>query len=69
MDRLYKFVQEKRNIAEMIIVHSIIPSQAETLKKRLGGFYPEDKINIMEMGAGLGVHGGPGVLLVGLREG
>lgn len=69
MDRLYKFVREKHNIAEMIIVHSVIPQQAEILKKRLGEFFPEDKINILKMGAGLGVHGGPGVLLVGLREG
>jgi DegV family protein with EDD domain len=69
MDRLYKFVREKRNIAEMIIVHSVIPQQALKLRKILGEFFPEDKINIMEMGAGLGVHGGPGVLLVGIREG
>jgi DegV family protein with EDD domain len=68
MDRLYKFVREKRNIAEMIIVHSVIPHQAEILKKKLGEFFPEAKIKIMEMGAGLGVHGGPGVLLVGIRE-
>jgi DegV family protein with EDD domain len=69
MDRIYKFVREKHNIAEMIIVHSVIPQQAEILKKRLGEFFPQDKINIFNMGAGLGVHGGPGVLLVGLREG
>jgi len=69
MDRIYKFVQEKRNIAETVIVHSSIPEQADKLKKRLGELFPEDKINIMKMGAGLGVHGGPGVLLVGVREG
>ncbi len=68
MDRLYKFVQGKHNIAEMIIVHSAIPEQAEKLKQRLGDFFPENQINIMKMGAGLGVHGGPGVLLVALRE-
>jgi DegV family protein with EDD domain len=68
MESLYKFVEEKRNIAAMAIVHSAIPEQAEKLRKRLGDFFPEDKINVMKMGAGLGVHGGPGVLLVALRE-
>jgi DegV family protein with EDD domain len=67
-DKLVKFVEEKCNIAEMLIVHSAIPEQAEKLKKRLGNFFPEEQIGIMKMGAGLGVHGGPGVLLVGLRQ-
>ncbi len=67
MDRLYKFVESKRDIAELIIVHSVIPELAGKLKKRLGWLFPEERIRIMELGAGLGVHGGPGVLLVGLR--
>jgi fatty acid-binding protein DegV len=67
-DRLIKFVEEKRNITDMVIVHSAIPEQAEKLKTRLGGFFSEQNIEIMKLGAGLGVHGGPGVLLVALRE-
>ena len=67
MDRICKFVEEKRNITEMLIVHSAIPEQAETLKRRLGQFFPIEKINIMKLGAGLGVHGGPGVLLASVR--
>jgi len=67
MDRLYRFVESKKDIAELIIVHSAIPEQAEKLKKRLGWLFPEEQIRILKLGAGLGVHGGPGVLLVGLR--
>ena len=67
MDRICRFVEEKRNITEMIIVHSAIPEQAEILKGRLGQFFPIEKINIMKLGAGLGVHGGPGVLLASVR--
>jgi len=67
-ERLYQFVESKKNIAEMIIVHSVIPEQAEIFKKRLGRLFPEERISILKMGAGLGVHGGPGVLLVGLRQ-
>lgn len=67
VERLIKFVESKKRITEMIITHSAIPEQAEKLKKILGGYLPEEEISIMKMGAGLGVHGGPGVLLVALR--
>ncbi len=68
MDRLYKFVEGKKDIAEIIIVHSAIPEKAEQLKKRLAWLFPEEFIRTFQLGAGLGVHGGPGALLVGLRE-
>lgn len=67
MDRICRFVEEKRNITEMLIVHSAIPEQAEKLKRQLGQIFPLEKINIMKLGAGLGVHGGPGVLLAAVR--
>jgi DegV family protein with EDD domain len=68
LDRLYQFVKSKKNIAELAVVHSAIPVQAEKLMEKLSGFLPEGQIRIMKLGAGLGVHGGPGVLLVGLRQ-
>jgi len=67
IERLIQFVERKKNIAEMIITHSAVPKQAEQLRKTLNRFLPEEQITIMKMGAGLGVHGGPGVLLVALR--
>jgi DegV family protein with EDD domain len=67
-ERLIQFVESKKNIAEMIITHSAIPEQAEKLRKTLGRFLPEEQISIMKMGPGLGVHGGPGVLLVAVRQ-
>jgi DegV family protein with EDD domain len=67
-ERLIQFVESKKNITEMIITHSAIPEQAENLRKTLGRFLPEEQISIMKMGAGLGVHGGPGVLLVAVRQ-
>ena len=67
MDRICRFVEEKRNITEMLIIHSAIPEEAEKLRKRLGRVLPSEKINVLKLGAGLGVHGGPGVLLVAIR--
>jgi DegV family protein with EDD domain len=67
MDRLVDFVSNKPNVKELVIVHSAIPEQAEHLKERLSKFIPNEKMTITHLGAALGVHGGPGVLLVALR--
>lgn len=67
MDRIYEYVERIKNIAELVIVHSEVPEQAERLKNRIGHLFPEELIKILQLGAGLGVHGGPGVLLVALK--
>jgi len=69
MDKIYQFVEGKTDITELVIVHSAIAERAEILKKRLASFFPTEKMKTLELGAGLGVHGGPGVLLVALRQG
>jgi DegV family protein with EDD domain len=68
MDRIYDFVKKNTPIKELTIVHSQVIDQANQLKHRLSEFIQEDKIAIAELGAGLGVHGGPGVLVIGLRK-
>ena len=68
MDRICEFVKNNTPISELVIVHSRIADQAEVLKKRLSEFIKEEAISINELGAGLGVHGGPGVLLAALRR-
>jgi DegV family protein with EDD domain len=65
--RIYDFVKRNQIITELTIVHSAMIDQALRLRKLLGDFIPEEKILIAELGAGLGVHGGPGVLLVAFR--
>ncbi|MDD5288836.1 MAG: DegV family protein [Dehalococcoidales bacterium] len=62
-DRIYDFVKNNTPIKELMIVHSQVLDQAKQLKHRLGEFIQEERISIAELGAGLGVHGGPGVLL------
>jgi len=69
MDRLVQFVAGRADIRELSIVHSQVPEQAAELRKRLGAFFPEDKILTAQLGASLGVHGGPGVLVLALRQG
>lgn len=68
MDRIYDFVKKNAPISELVIVHSQVPDQVNQLKKRLNEFIQEENIAIAELGAGLGVHGGPGVLLAAIRR-
>jgi DegV family protein with EDD domain len=68
IDRIYDFVKNNTPIGELTIVHSKVAEQVGQLKKCLREFIQEEKINIAELGAGLGVHGGPGVLLAAIRR-
>jgi len=68
MERICQYVEAHRNLNELFIVHSAVPEWANQLKAKLGSFFPEDRIIITQLGAALGVHGGPGVLLVALRQ-
>jgi DegV family protein with EDD domain len=68
MDKIYDFVRNNTPIQELTIVHSQVLDQANRMKTRLAEFIQEEKIVIAELGAGLGVHGGPGVLLAAIRR-
>jgi DegV family protein with EDD domain len=68
IDRIYNFVKNNIPISELTIVHSAVLDRANQLKKRLSEIIPGEKITIAELGAGLGVHGGPGVLLAAIRR-
>lgn len=68
MDKLYKMIADERDIEEIAIVHSTIPEQAIELKSRIKSIVPENKIIMSRLGAGLGVHGGPGTLFIVIRR-
>ncbi len=67
LDRLYEFAKSASNLQEVAIVHSTMPGEADTLKKRISSIISEEKIHLARLGAGLGVHGGPGTMLVAIR--
>jgi len=68
LNKIYDFVKNNVPLSELIIVHSSVSDQALRLRQSLSEFVGVEKILIHELGAGLGVHGGPGVLLVALRR-
>lgn len=69
IDRLYEFVESNLSIQDLAIAHSTVPEHASQLKARLGSIFHEKKIHVTEIGAALGVHLGPGALIVALRRG
>ncbi|MFC1926413.1 DegV family protein [Chloroflexota bacterium] len=68
IDQIHNFVKNSTPISELTIVHSEVVDRANLLKQRLCEFIEAEKISISELGAGLGVHGGPGVLLAAIRR-
>lgn len=68
IERIYDFVRKNTPITELSIVHSEVAEQAQQLRKRLIEFMQEEKIPVSDLGASLGVHGGPGVLLAAIRR-
>ena len=68
IDKLYEFVNNTNNVEEMAIVSSTVEEEATSLKKRLSSFIAEEKIHMARIGAALGVHGGPGTLILTMRQ-
>jgi DegV family protein with EDD domain len=67
INRIIKFVEARKPISELMIVHSDIAAQAEELKKSLSNYIGANRIIVGQLGAALGTHGGPGVLVVAVR--
>lgn len=68
IDRILDFVKNNTPISEIILVHSDALDQVKYLKKRLANIIPETNISTSQLGAALGVHGGPGVVVAAIRR-
>jgi DegV family protein with EDD domain len=69
MNQLYEFVRNIPSVQEVAIVQSTVSDEANTLRERIGDIVDKDLIHMARLGAGLGVHGGPGTLIVAVRAG
>jgi len=69
MDRLYEFVEDRPSIQDLAIAYSTVPEQASQMKERLSSIFPGEKIYVAQLGSTLGVHCGPGALVLALRQG
>ena len=68
IDRLFDLVKNALNIQELAIVHSTTPDEAGSLKERVASIFDRERIHIARLGPALGVHGGPGALILALME-
>jgi DegV family protein with EDD domain len=64
LEQVFEFVKNYPNLVEVGIAQSTVPDEAEKLKKMLGSIIDEKHILMTRIGAGLGVHGGPGTIVV-----
>jgi DegV family protein with EDD domain len=69
IEQLFGFVKSHPQLQEAAIAQSTVPKEAAVLKKRIASIIGEEQILMSRVGAGLGVHGGPGALLVAIRGG
>lgn len=56
------------NVQDAAIVYSTTPNDAQTLKERIENISDKIPIYISRLGPALGVHGGPGTLILALRQ-
>jgi DegV family protein with EDD domain len=68
IDRLFEFVQSSKDIQDLAVVYNTTPDEARALAERIGSVFDREKIRIARVGPGLGVHGGPGAMIVAFRE-
>ena len=64
IDNLFEFVKNAVDIQDLAVVYNTTPDEAQTLVGRLGSVFPKEKIRLAKLGPALGVHTGPGILIV-----
>jgi len=67
LERLFQYIKNSPGLREVAIVYTTAPEEAQELKERLAAVLDKSRIYISQLGPALGVHGGPGTLLVALR--
>jgi DegV family protein with EDD domain len=67
MDKLFDFVKNVADIQDLAVVYNTTPDEAQDLAERIGSVFDREKIRMARLGPGLGVHAGPGVMIVVLR--
>jgi len=68
IDRLFDFVKNATNIQDLAIVYSTTPDEAQALAERIDPIFTKERIKIARVGTTLGVHAGPGFLVIAFRE-
>jgi len=68
INRLFDFVKNAVNIQDVAIAYNTTPDEAQALAERIGSIFDKERIMLARIGPMLGVHMGPGALIVVIRE-
>jgi len=68
IDKLVDFVRSMTSIQDLAVIYSTTYDEAQALKERIGSIFAKEKVMVARLGPALGVHGGPGILFVAVRE-
>jgi len=67
IDMLFDYVKNAADIQDLAVVYNTTLDEAQALVGRLGAIFPAERIKLARLGPALGVHTGPGILLVAIR--
>jgi DegV family protein with EDD domain len=67
IDKLFDFAKNAADIQDLAVVYNTTPDEAQDLAERIGSVFDREKIRMARLGPGLGVHGGPGAMIVTFR--
>jgi fatty acid kinase fatty acid binding subunit len=67
IDILFDYVKNAPEIQDLAVVYNTTLEEAKDLVGRLGSIFDKAQIRLARLGPALGVHTGPGILLVALR--
>jgi len=68
MARLLRFVEALGDLRSVVVSHSTTQEELATFLDRLKSVYQGEADSVFDMGAALGVHGGPGMIVVAARR-
>jgi len=68
MERLVDNFKKAFHVQDAAVVYSTTPDDAHTLKERISAISDKIPVHISRLGPALGIHAGPGALILALRE-
>ena len=68
IERLFNFAQNARNVEVLAIAYNTNADEARNLFKHLSSWYGKRKVKLVRLGTSIGVHTGPGTIILALRE-
>ncbi len=68
MRRLLQLIAEMGSLRSVIVSHSTQQDELDRFLRGMKNVYPGEVEKVFEMGAALGVHGGPGMVIVAGRR-